>query len=128
MENGGRIDTLAIGFDHLLDQFLHYTYPNSLKAFTQGDYIFSIYVNGIEKQGNRKLSLIQRVFYYFPFYYTRKIYIIMKFSSVLIACFMIWICQESKSLIYKSFFKFANYHYNVIRCFGQFPQRNVAFG
>ncbi|MFW0072620.1 MAG: DUF924 family protein [Coxiella-like endosymbiont] len=119
--NGWRTDTLSIGFDHLLDQFLHYTYLNSLKAFTQDNDIFGVCVNGIEKQGSRKFSLIHRIFYYFPFHCIRKIYIIIKFSSVLIEYFMIWIYQESKSLMYTSFFKFANYYYNVIRCFGQFP-------
>ena len=55
-------------------------------------YTLSIYVNGIEKKEDRKLSLIQRV-YYFPFCCTRKIYTITKFSLVL---------------------------YNVIRSFGRF--------
>lgn len=49
----------------MLDQFSRHIYRNSPKAFTQDDYALSICVNGIEKQEDRRLSLIERVFYYF---------------------------------------------------------------
>ena len=59
-------------------------------------------------------------------YSTRRVFIVMKFSFMLIECFVIWIYQKSKSFVHESL-KFSNYHYNIIRCFGQFLQRNVAF-
>ncbi len=96
-----------------LDQFSRHVYCDSPKAFAEDDYALSIRVNGVEKHDDHKLSLIERVFYYFRCCIL-KIYIIMKFRSEVIKYYLNW-----PYLKHKSFMKaFLNLQITIIVLFG----------
>ncbi len=109
-----------------LDQFSRHVYRDSPKAFAQDDYALSICVNGIERHEDHKLSLIERVFYYFPLLHSEDLHhheISIRGYQILFE-----LALPETQVIYESFFKFANHHHHIIRRFGRFPQRNALLG
>lgn len=107
----------------LLDQFSRHVYRNKPEAFAQDDYALSICQRGIEHHKDHDLSLIERVFYYFPLLHAEHI----RCQELAIQSYQVLVelAFPETRIIYESFFKFANHHYNIIRRFGRFPQRNA---
>jgi len=110
----------------ILDQFSRHVYRDSPQAFAQDNYALAICTKGMEKQYDHSLSLIERVFYYFPLLHSEEI----DFQEKSIRAYQILVelAFPETQIIYESFFKFANHHYNIIRRFGRFPQRNKVLG
>ena len=85
-----------LAFIIMLDQFSRYIYREFPKAFTQGGCALSICINGIKKQENHKLNLIERIFYYFPLLHSENLDH-RKISVCAYKCPIIWLHQKLKS-------------------------------
>lgn len=109
-----------------LDQFSRHVYRDSPLAFSQDTRALLICINGIESESEHHLSLIERVFYYFPLLHSEK----LQYQEQAVRAYQVLaeLAFSETRVIYDSFVKFANHHFSVIRRFGRFPQRNAILG
>lgn len=110
----------------ILDQFSRHIYRERKEAFANDDYALSICLNGMAKQDDHQLSLIERVFYYFPLLHSE--HLLHQEQSLQAYRMLIDLAFPETKVIYESFYKFSNHHYNIVRRFGHFPQRNAILG
>ncbi|MCX7120594.1 MAG: DUF924 domain-containing protein [Gammaproteobacteria bacterium] len=108
----------------VLDQFARHIYRGSDQAFAQDERALSICLNGMKQESDHALSLIERVFYYFPLLHSEKV--VDQQRSVKAYRTLVNLAFSETRVIFDSFLKFANHHYAVIQQFGRFPQRNKA--
>ncbi len=110
----------------LLDQFARHIFRGIPKAFDQDDKALSICLKGMRHEADHSLSLIERVFYYFPLLHSEK----MGYQEQSVRAYraLVDLAFSETRVIFDSFLKFANHHYSVIQRFGRFPQRNIALG
>jgi uncharacterized protein (DUF924 family) len=113
-----------LGLIIVLDQFARHIYRNSEKAFAQDPKALSICLEGMRHETDHALSLIERVFYYFPLLHSEKIG--YQEQSVRAYRTLADLAFSETRVIFDSFLKFANHHYSIIHRFGRFPQRNNA--
>src|SRR3990167_8373212 len=106
----------------LFDQFSRHIYRGSAQAFAQDDKALEICINGMRHEAEHALSLIERVFYYFPLLHSEKI--VDQERSLRAYRTLIDLAFSETRVIFDSFLKFANHHYSIIQRFGRFPQRN----
>lgn len=106
----------------ILDQFSRHIYRGLDKAFDQDAHALSICLKGMESEADHSLSLIERVFYYFPLLHSEKL--AYQERSVRAYRTLVDLAFSETRVIFESFLKFANHHYLVIQRFGRFPQRN----
>ena len=109
-----------------LDQFSRHIFRGSMQAFAQDEKALSICTEGMRHETDHALSLIERVFYYFPLLHSEKI--AHQEQSVRAYRTLVDLAFSETRVIFDSFLKFANHHYAVIQRFGRFPQRNKALG
>ena len=107
-----------------LDQFARHVYRGSEKAFEQDEKALKICLEGMKNESDHALSLIERVFYYFPLLHSEKI--TNQEKSVRAYRTLADLAFSETRVIFDSFLKFANHHYSIIHRFGRFPQRNDA--
>ncbi len=107
-----------------LDQFARHVYRGSEKAFSQDGKALSICLDGMRHEADHSLSLIERVFYYFPLLHSEKIN--YQEQSVRSYRTLVDLAFSETRVIFDSFLKFANHHYSIVQRFGRFPQRNDA--
>lgn len=107
----------------MLDQFSRHVYRGASKAYQQDCGAIKICAEGMEHEYDHNLSLIERVFYYFPLLHSE--HITYQESSIRAYEILVELALPETKIIYESFFKFANHHYSIVRRFGRFPQRNV---
>lgn len=110
----------------VLDQFSRHVYRSTPKAYAQDAISLDICINGIQKEVEHGLSLIERVFYYFPLLHSED----LTYQEQSLHAYQILadLAFSETRVIYDSFYKFANHHYSIIQRFGRFPQRNVVLG
>ena len=110
----------------LLDQFSRHIYHDSPEAYVNDAAALSICEKGIESGIDHALSLIERVFYYFPLLHSEEI----AYQNKAITAYqqLAALSLPETRAIYDSFLRFANHHFQVISEFGRFPQRNDALG
>lgn len=106
----------------VLDQFSRHVYRGSEQAFAQDTRALSLCLKGMELQADHSLSLIERVFYYFPLLHSEKL--TDQEKSVRAYRALVDLAFSETHVIFDSFLKFANHHYSIIQKFGRFPQRN----
>ncbi|MDF1759147.1 MAG: DUF924 domain-containing protein [Coxiellaceae bacterium] len=111
-----------LGLILLLDQFTRHIYRDTPDAYGQDEKALAICLDGAQNEEEHTLSLIERVFYYFPLLHSEDIY--MQEQSVNAYYLLSQYALEETQSIYDSFLKFANYHYDIIKRFGRFPRRN----
>ena len=107
----------------MLDQFSRHVYRDTPAAYAQDDYALSICIQGMAREDDHQLSLIERVFYYFPLLHSE--HLANQEKSIRAYQVLVELAFPETQVIYESFFKFANHHYNIVRRFGRFPQRNA---
>ena len=107
-----------------LDQFARHVYRGSDKAFLYDEKALAICLDGMKHEVDHSLSLIERVFYYFPLLHSEKIS--HQERSVRAYRTLADLAFSETRVIFDSFLKFANHHYSIIHRFGRFPQRNEA--
>jgi uncharacterized protein (DUF924 family) len=108
----------------VLDQFSRHIYRGSEKSFAQDEKALSICLSGMQHEADHSLSLIERVFYYFPLLHSEKL--LYQEKSLKAYHALIDLAFSETRVIFDSFFKFANHHYSIVQRFGRFPQRNIA--
>ncbi|HLB57896.1 MAG TPA: DUF924 family protein [Gammaproteobacteria bacterium] len=108
----------------MLDQFTRHVYRGSDKAFEYDEKVLSICLSGMRAQADHSLSLIERVFYYFPLLHSEQI--THQEQSLRAYRTLVDLAFSETRVIFDSFLKFANHHYAIIQRFGRFPQRNRA--
>lgn len=106
----------------LLDQFSRHVYRNTPQAFSQDVKSLAICVQGMSEEADHSLSLIERVFYYFPLLHSENLH--HQEQAVHAYQILAELAFSETRVIYDSFLRFANHHYGVIQRFGRFPQRN----
>lgn len=106
----------------LLDQFSRHVYRNTLQAFTQDPKALTICLQGMSEESDHSISLIERVFYYFPLLHSENLH--HQEQSVRAYQILAELAFSETRVIYESFLRFANHHFSVIQRFGRFPQRN----
>lgn len=115
-----------LAFLIVLDQFSRHIYRGSPLAFSQDARALEVCLKGLERESDHYLSLIERVFYYFPLLHSEK----LTYQDRAVHCYyqLGELAFSETRVIYDSFLKFANHHYNIIQRFGRFPQRNRILG
>ncbi len=110
----------------ILDQFSRHVYRDSPLAFSQDMRALAICLHGIDEESDHHLSLIERVFFYFPLLHSEN----LVHQDKAVHCYyqLSELAFAETRVIYDSFLKFANHHYNIIQRFGRFPQRNRVLG
>lgn len=106
----------------LLDQFSRHIYRDTPQAFTQDPKALAICIQGVSEEADHALSLIERVFYYFPLLHSENLH--HQEQAVRAYQILAELAFSETRVIYDSFHRFANHHYGVIQRFGRFPQRN----
>lgn len=106
----------------VLDQFSRNIYRNTAMAFAQDVRALDLSVNGIEKQFDHKLSLIERVFFYMPLMHSEDLD--MQATSVRAFKMLLDLSFPEARATFQSFFDYALKHYQVVEQFGRFPHRN----
>lgn len=110
----------------ILDQFSRHLYRNTEQAYAYDQAALDICVSGLQSQDDHNLSLIERVFYYFPLLHAEDLG--MQKKSLECYQMLMDLAFSETRMIYKSFLKFSNHHYSIIESFGRFPQRNNCLG
>ncbi len=111
-----------LGLILLLDQFTRHIYRDTPEAYKQDAKALTLCLNGAQDEQEHALSLIERVFYYFPLLHSEDIY--MQEQSINAYYLLSQYALEETRAIYESFLKFADYHHDIIKRFGRFPRRN----
>lgn len=110
----------------VLDQFSRMIYRQRALAFQADERALAICLQGIEKQQDHNISLIERVFYYMPLMHAENIEMqtlsVRAYQMLLALSF-----QETRST-FEKFLYYAMRHYQLIEKFNRFPHRNVVIG
>jgi uncharacterized protein (DUF924 family) len=108
----------------LFDQFPRHIYRDTPEAYVHDGRAVDICLSGIDSGDDHHLSLIERVFYYFPLLHSEDL--ALQNKSINAYQLLSDLAFAETRVIFESFFKFANHHYSLIEKFGRFPQRNLA--
>lgn len=106
----------------LLDQFPRHLFRREAQAFSQDQKALSICLQGIERQHDHMLSLIERVFFYFPLMHSENLE--MQALSIRVYQMLLNLSFPETRGIFEKFLDYAVRHYETIRRFGRFPHRN----
>ncbi len=110
----------------IFDQFTRHIHRGTPLAFAGDKQALAICTRGMENEIDHNLSLIERVFYYFPLMHAEDLS--YQQSSLRAYENLVQLSLPETKVIYESFFKFANHHYNIVHRFARFPQRNAILG
>lgn len=109
----------------VLDQFSRHLFRHSAEAFSGDAEALKICTEGLGRI-DHELSLIERVFYYFPLLHAEEL--VMQELSLQCYDILVALSLPETTVVYHSFLRFASDHYNLIKLFGRFPQRNDVLG
>lgn len=110
----------------VLDQFSRHVYHGTADAFAQDAKALSICEEGMQNRQDHQLSLIERVFYYYPLLHAENLQV--QENSLAAYQLLAQMAIDETKVLYDSFLRFAMHHYDVVRQFGRFPQRNKVLG
>lgn len=116
----------ALALIILLDQFSRHVHHATPAAFAQDQLALTTCLHGIERQHDHHLSLIERVFYYYPLLHAENLS--AQEQSLQAYQVLAQLALDETKVLYDSFLRFAMHHYDVVRRFGRFPQRNQVLG
>lgn len=110
----------------LIDQFRRNIYRNSAKAFSKDRLALKLCVEGAVEKKDKRLTPIQRVFFYMPLQHAESAKVQAKSLALYNRL------AESVSPTYQETFltvaQFAELHKDIIDQFGRFPHRNQLLG
>lgn len=110
----------------VMDQFSRHMFRNTPHAFAYDQKALDLCLRGIEREYDHLLSLLERAFFYFPLMHSES----TEMQSFSVRAFQMLVSlsfPETRS-IYEQFLEYAVRHYEAIRQFGRFPQRNEFLG
>ncbi len=106
----------------LLDQFPRYLFRGTKKVFTHDEEAIQITIEGAKLEQDHELTLMERAFFYMPLLHSEDIH--MQGRAVLAYEALANLSLPEVSVIFKELLGFAILHYETIKKFGRFPQRN----
>lgn len=101
-------------------------YPNQKIAYQNDASAIRICQQGIARELDHQLALVERVFYYMPLLQAENL-TIQQQSVELYQRLVDYSLKETK-LFYQTFLALALHHLEIIEQFGRFPERNAALG
>jgi uncharacterized protein (DUF924 family) len=107
----------------LLDQFARHIYRGQPEAYAYDAKALQICIEGATQEQEHELSLIERVFYYYPLLHVEEAGLVRQ-SVHAYALLERYALEETKPF-YQKFLGFAREHTNIIEIFGRYPSRNV---
>lgn len=110
----------------LLDQFPRHIYRGLPQAYAQEQKALDLCLQGVQKEYDHALSLMERVFFYFPLMHSENLE--MQATSVRAFQILVNLAFPETRGIFEDFLNHALMHYDVIKRFGRFPQRNMILG
>jgi uncharacterized protein (DUF924 family) len=110
----------------LLDQFSRYLHRNSSDAFKYDTQAQQLCIEGLRKQMDHSLTLIERVFFYMPLVHAENTEI--QEQSIRLFQSLVSLSMTETTQVYQLFLAYAYAHFRVIKEFGRFPQRNMVLG
>lgn len=110
----------------ILDQFSRHIHRNTPLAFEYDDKALQTCLYGIDREMDHQLSMIERVFYYFPLIHSEDIE--MQATGVQGYQLLVELALSETRGLYEDFLNYAVKHYKVIQQFGRFPHRNQVLG
>jgi uncharacterized protein (DUF924 family) len=110
----------------LLDQFSRSIYRNTPEAYSQDNKALALCLQGIQREQDHTLSLIERVFFYMPLEHAEKLEVQVR--SVMAYQVLVDLSLPELVGVFQGFLNYAVWHYEIIRRFGRFPQRNAILG
>lgn len=110
----------------LLDQFSRWAFRNSVDAFSHDKTAQELCVEGLRKNMDRSLTLIERVFFYMPLVHAEDS--VVQEQSIQLFQNLVALSMTETTQVYQLFLAYAYAHFRVIKEFGRFPQRNHILG
>ncbi len=110
----------------LFDQFSRHMFRGTSQAFEYDTQALGIVLEGLENDSDHELSLIERVFYYFPLLHSEEL--CHQEQSMRAYALVDSLAFDETHVIFGSFLKFAHHHHGLIARYGRFPQRNPILG
>jgi uncharacterized protein (DUF924 family) len=110
----------------LLDQFPRWAYRNTINAFSNDKMAQALCVEGLRKQMDQSLTLIERVFFYMPLVHAEDAK--QQEKSIQLFQSLVALSLTETTQVYQLFLAYAYAHFRVIKEFGRFPQRNHILG
>lgn len=110
----------------IYDQFSRLLFPNSPQSYSQDQVALDLCMKGIQKEYDHTLSLIERVFFYFPLTHSEN----LEMQATAVRAYQILVnlsFAETRS-VYEKFLDYAIKQYEIVRRYGRFPQRNIILG
>ncbi len=110
----------------VLDQFSRHIYRETPAAFEQDPQALDLCLKGIKHKFDHEISLIERAFIYMPLMHSEDLQ--MQLSSVKVFKMLADLSFPETHEIFFQFLTYAVKHYEVIKAYGRFPQRNAILG
>lgn len=110
----------------LLDQFSRHLYRQTAQAYDQDQRALELCLKGIDAQYDHMLSLIERVFFYFPLLHAENAE--MQALSIRAFEMLLGLSFPETRPVFERFLENAVQHHKIISRFGRFPQHNEALG
>lgn len=110
----------------IFDQFTRRFFRRDSQAFQQDHKALALCLRGIEQQFDHKLSLLERVFFYFPLMHSEDIE--MQSLSLRAYQMLMNLSFPETRPLFEKFLQYAVQHYEIINRFGRFPNRNEIIG
>jgi uncharacterized protein (DUF924 family) len=110
----------------LLDQFSRSMHRNSPQAFEYDLTARELCLDGLKKQMDHSLTLIERVFFYMPLVHSEDVH--NQEQSIRLFQNLVSLSMAETTQVYQLFLAYAYAHFRVIKEFGRFPQRNQMLG
>lgn len=110
----------------LLDQFSRHIYRHGPQAFEQDRKALELCLRGIELQHDHMLSLMERVFFYFPLMHSEN----PEMQSLSLRAYemLLGLSFPETRPVFEKFLDYAIRHHEIISRFGRFPYRNETLG
>jgi uncharacterized protein (DUF924 family) len=110
----------------LFDQFSRHIYRDTPLAYAQDHKALDLCLRGIERQYDHLISLIERAFFYFPLMHSENVEI--QATSIRAYKILLDLSFPEAKGIFESFLDYSLKHFDIIKRFGRFPERNEALG
>lgn len=110
----------------LFDQFSRHIYRHTPKAFEQDAKALQLCLEGVELAYDHQLSLMERVFFYFPLMHSES----MEMQKLSVRAYQILasIAFSETRVLFQRFLDYALSHSEHVERFGRFPYRNEILG
>lgn len=110
----------------LYDQFPRCLYRHSAEAFASDELAQQLCIEGLRREMDHSLTLIERVFFYMPLVHAESVE--HQEKSIQLFQSLVSLSLTETTQVYQLFLAYAYAHFRVIKEFGRFPQRNKVLG